>query len=250
MSDSHSHSHSHSDHSHSHSHSHSHGQGGGSGDRFAEGNRAHYDSEEAAHIDDRPDFIEMAQRLSEAMRKEYTFDEEKTTVLDFACGTGLISRELAAYSKAIVGVDISQARVDQYNTRVQNQGITPDEMKAVCLELKGEEGELDGAKFDVVVCASSYHHMSSVEDITKALAYFLKPGGSLLVSDLCPSEQPIFPGDHNNVVAHQHGFDEERMRKLFEDVGLQSFKYGIVTKAKTPQGLEATWFLAQGIKPV
>jgi 2-polyprenyl-3-methyl-5-hydroxy-6-metoxy-1,4-benzoquinol methylase len=65
--------------------------------------------------------------------------------------TGLISRELAPHTKSIVGVDISQGMVDQFNTRVENQGIPSEEMKAVCVELKGQEGELDGAKFDVIV---------------------------------------------------------------------------------------------------
>jgi hypothetical protein len=41
--------------------------------------------------------------------------------------------------------------VDQYNRRVWNLGISPDEMKAVCVQLQGVEGELDNAKFDVIV---------------------------------------------------------------------------------------------------
>jgi 2-polyprenyl-3-methyl-5-hydroxy-6-metoxy-1,4-benzoquinol methylase len=67
---------------------------------------------------------------------------------------GLISRELAAYTKSIVGVDISQAMIDQFNIRVENQGIPADEMKGVCAELKGLDEELDGTKFDVVVVSS------------------------------------------------------------------------------------------------
>ena len=69
---------------------------------------------------------------------------------------GLISKELAPYAKSIVGVDISQAQVDQYNQSVSNQGILPEEMKAVCAELKGRNEELDGLKFDVItVCVIS-----------------------------------------------------------------------------------------------
>jgi len=49
-----------------------------------------------------------------------------------------------------VGVDISQGAVDVYNEAVSNQGLSPDEMRAVCAELKGEAGELDDLKFDVV----------------------------------------------------------------------------------------------------
>lgn len=66
---------------------------------------------------------------------------------------GLISKELAPYAKSIVGVDISQGVVDRYNLSVSNQGIPPEEMRAVCAELKGGDEELDGLKFDVItVC--------------------------------------------------------------------------------------------------
>ena len=65
--------------------------------------------------------------------------------------TGLVSRELAPHAKRILGVDISQGMVDQYNLRVANQGISSDEMRAVAVQLKGEDGELENQKFDVVV---------------------------------------------------------------------------------------------------
>lgn len=53
--------------------------------------------------------------------------------------------------KSIVGVDISQGVVDQYNLRASNQGLEPTEMKAIRAELKGEDTELDGTKFDIIV---------------------------------------------------------------------------------------------------
>lgn len=64
---------------------------------------------------------------------------------------GLISKQLGLYCKRIVGVDISQGMVDEYNKHVHNQGISPDEMVAICTDLKGDSGELDGQKFDVIV---------------------------------------------------------------------------------------------------
>ncbi len=53
---------------------------------------------------------------------------------------GMVSRQMAPYAKQIVGVDISQGLVDEFNLRAKNQGLNPDEMKAICVQLKGEEG--------------------------------------------------------------------------------------------------------------
>jgi len=78
---------------------------------------------------------------------------------------GLNSRLLAPHAKSIIGVDISQAMVEKYNLKVSNQGISPDEMRAICVDLKGETDELDGMKFDVVmvrpcIIQSSYAHVA------------------------------------------------------------------------------------------
>jgi hypothetical protein len=41
--------------------------------------------------------------------------------------------------------------IDQYNQSVVNQGIPPEEMRAVCCDLTAAPDQLDGMKFDVVV---------------------------------------------------------------------------------------------------
>jgi hypothetical protein len=51
--------------------------------------------------------------------------------------------------------------VDRYNLSVSNQGILPEEMRAVCAELKGRDEELDGLKFDVItVCETGKLHVN------------------------------------------------------------------------------------------
>lgn len=188
------------------------------------------------------------------MIKAYPFEEDSTLVLDYACGTGLISKKLAAHAKCIVGVDISQSMVDQYNQSVSNQGIPPEEMKAVCCDLTVTQNQLDGMKFDVVVCASSYHHFPSIEDVTKALVSYLKPGGSLLVADLmkpssAESAEALFPTGAHNIVAHKGGFEEADIKAVFEGVGLINFLF--VTACKTKKhGHPVELFLASGTKEV
>lgn len=63
----------------------------------------------------------------------------------------MISRELSPYVDQVVGIDVSQGMVDQFNARVSYQGIPSEEMQAVCCDLKGEKSELSGKKFDVIV---------------------------------------------------------------------------------------------------
>ncbi|KAI6151228.1 S-adenosyl-L-methionine-dependent methyltransferase [Pisolithus tinctorius] len=206
----------------------------------------------AEHYSERPGAVECARRLAAAMLKLYPFAEEETTVMDFACGTGLISRELAPHAKSIVGVDISQSMVDMYNLGVYNQGISPDEMRAVCIPaIKEDEEHLKGMTFDVVVCANAYHHFASIDSVTKSLVSYLKQGGSLLVADLIKSQssEEIFPPNAHHIVPHTGGFTAEEIRNAFECAGLRNFSFTKATNATPRHATESvTFFIARGDK--
>lgn len=154
--------------------------------------------------------------------------------------------------KSIVGVDISQASVDAYNAQASNQGLEPAEMCAVCAALTGALGELDDAKFDLVVCSAAYHHFPSIGDTTRVLAHFLKPGGSLLVADIkvAPDGRALFKETHHHIVPHKHGLTEEAVRGAFEGAGLVEFELVDAFRATmSATGEETQWFVARGVKP-
>ncbi|EPS98389.1 hypothetical protein FOMPIDRAFT_1126650 [Fomitopsis schrenkii] len=221
---------------------------------YEHSNKAYYD-EHAQEYDERPNAQILARRLASAMRRKHggLFDEDTTTLMDYACGTGLMSRELCPYVKSVVGVDISQGMVDQFNLRAFNQGLPPEEMKAVCLDLKREDHEFCGAKFNVIVCSLAYHHFPSIQDVTSLLASFLEPEGSLLVADIFRDtiQTDIFPDQgisgHGHIVAHQRGFDKEELRATFATAGLELKDFSVVTSGKM-HGEEVDFFLAHGVK--
>lgn len=62
---------------------------------------------------------------------------------------GLVSRNLAQYVDRIIGVDISQGMVDEYNKNAEKAGLS-GKLKAVREDLTGNGTELEGAKFDIV----------------------------------------------------------------------------------------------------
>lgn len=216
-------------------------------------NKAHFDS--IANQYDASDLaIERAEKSAVAIRKLYAFDENTTAVMEFACGTGFVSRALSPYCKRNVGVDISQGMVNQFNKRIGYQGLTSAEMQAVCAELKGEPGELGDEKFDVIVCASAYHHFASIDDVTRMLTHFLKSGGALLVVDLLKTDDGqghfhhVAPDDVD-YVAHKGGLGEVDMRRAFESAGLSSFDFNAKALRVRHHGHDTHLFTAKGIKP-
>ena len=102
--------------------------------------------------------------------------------MDFGCGNGeyqcMVSRRglvltlyigfnsslLALDSKALVGVDISNGMVEEYNRNVEKWGFnkipsTKGKVKAVCADITNKEAalpsELEGRKFDIIFVSLS-----------------------------------------------------------------------------------------------
>lgn len=165
--------------------------------------------------------------------------------------------------KSIVGVDISQGMVDQYNKIVSDHGIPLEEMRAVCVP---PDEPLQGLTFDVIVvshpfaisctvpmisqCSSAYHHFPSIDEVTTMLvSTYLNPGGSLLVSDLAHKESAdkAFPTGSHHIVAHRGGFTEEAILSAFEKAGLKNITFEIIAQTER-DGHAVGLFLARGDK--
>ncbi|RPD69084.1 S-adenosyl-L-methionine-dependent methyltransferase [Lentinus tigrinus ALCF2SS1-7] len=228
-------------------------------DDFAAANKAYFDAHADKVEEMHPEWRAATRKQVDAMRAEWPglFDGERTAALDFACGIGLVSEALLAtgYVKSVVGVDISQASVDRYNALAARLEYAPEKMKAVCAELKGDPDELDGAKFDIVVCCASYHHIASIDATTRVLASFLKPGGSLLITDLKAEadNRELVPEAHHSTVPHTRGIAEARLRETFKGAGLGEFVMKDAGQEDMThwgrERVQVTWFVARGVKP-
>ncbi|RXW21817.1 hypothetical protein EST38_g4043 [Candolleomyces aberdarensis] len=169
---------------------------------------------------------------------------------------GLLSQHLAPYAKSIVGVDISQGMVDLYNASAVNQGLLPEELRAVCVDILSEglreDDPFGSQRFDLVVCASAYHHFESIDNVTKKLVSHLKEdGGTLMVVDLIYSESlvdgldEVFPEHEDGIVAHRGGFKPEAIINAFRNAGLEDVEFQPAINVKK-KGHSLQLFLAKG----
>ena len=115
----------------------------------------------------------------------------------------------------------------------------------------------------------AYHHFAAVDDVSRELVRYLKPGGTLAVADIvaaaatassahaeqshdrdrdnAASPSPVMAG-YEHIVSHLHGFSEEDIRALFVGAGLENVSFELFTSAKR-QGRDVHFFLATGTKP-
>jgi SAM-dependent methyltransferase len=103
----------------------------------------------------------------------------------------------------------------------------------------------------------AYHHFASVEQVTRELVSYLKPGGTLAVADIAREDReeaegeeapPVIPAEYEHIVAHRRGFAEEEMRALFEGPGgLENFTFERFASVKRA-GRDVHFFLATGTR--
>ncbi|KAM0753975.1 S-adenosyl-L-methionine-dependent methyltransferase [Meredithblackwellia eburnea MCA 4105] len=215
------------EHDHDHVHDHSHQE---HGHDYVQANKDHHNQHGHAHSHSNSPLNNfLAESVADSVLEIADFDENATTLLDFACGSGLVSQRLAPHCKRIVGVDLSQAMVDHFNQLVADHGIEKEEMVAIQRdELKDDENELDGELFDVVLCAQAYHHIPDVDAVTLALSRRVKPQGKLIVIDLDSTSgfadwrnrvSKESAEKYKKVVAHKNGFAPEELISSFEKTG-------------------------------
>ncbi|KAL2255619.1 hypothetical protein VTK26DRAFT_3000 [Humicola hyalothermophila] len=182
-------------------------------------------------------------------------------LLDYACGTGVVSRALAPYTTQCVGVDLSENMVVAYNARAENQGLSPSEMRAYQGNLCSTDDPSPAAfadpkffGFDVAVVGLGFHHFEDPALAARRLAERLRVGGVLVVLDFLPHGEPDPSHPATSTITH-HGFSEGQIRRIYEDAGVGkdfalqematvSFNVGGEYKADKKRRI----FMARGVK--
>lgn len=164
------------------------------------------------------------------------WDENKTRVLDFACGTGLISINLAPYVKQVVGVDIADEMLKIFNHKIYNQGISKEEMGGFNInifeekDIKKHENEVPGGLdgFDAAVASLAYHHIDDIDLASRSLFARLRSGGRVYIVDLSKGKELVSGEgkyqDKDEVVPHRGGFTADEMRNTLTQAGFQNIE--------------------------
>jgi len=150
---------------------------------------------EAKLWDEKPRRVELGKNVSEYVKKYINKDSE---ILDFGCGTGLVSLNFCGLVKDIIGVDLSCEMINIYNKKAKSLNC---KALGICSDIK----EID-KKFDIIVSSMVFHHIKNIDEILNILYSKLKPKGKLFIADLV-IEDGSFHDKGNSDVFH-FGFDK------------------------------------------
>ena len=114
-------------------------------------------------------------------------------VLDVCCGPGLVAARLARDAGTVVGVDLTPGMLDLARRRTSDAGLS----NARFGQARAEALPFDDAAFDAVVSRLAIHHLLDPDPALREMARVLRPGGRLVVADVCSSEHPEDAALHN-----------------------------------------------------
>ena len=148
-------------------------------------------------------------------RKEYVFrlihENRPATILDFGCGSGESSTELAVLGYEVTGIDVSPELIRLAEERARLDQVTE---RTKFLAVDGTNATLPPAAFDLVLVQAVLHHVD-LPVCLETLDHVVKPGGFLLIvepvaysralqwvrdrtpveKDVSPNERQLHQGD-------------------------------------------------------
>jgi ubiquinone/menaquinone biosynthesis C-methylase UbiE len=170
----------------------------------------------AATWDEEPRRVKLAEEIASAMLREIEITPDMD-VLDYGCGTGLITLCLQPHVRRITGADISNGMLDALREKVRMLSVT--NVNTVSLD-PGKNIPVTG-RFHLVVSSMTLHHVPDVGSLLKEFNRLLLPGGMLALADL-DAEDGSFHGD--TIPAAHAGFDRGAMQDMLRAVGFRDIR--------------------------
>ncbi len=180
----------------------------------------------------------LAHAVAEAIAARVTLSKA-LNVLDFGCGTGLVTLQLASKVGSIAGADTSLGMLKILSEKAENQRLF---VKLVPLDPSGTGG-LDGP-YDLIVSSMTLHHIADVPALFQRFLQHLNSGGQVALADLDEEDGTFHEGVTD---VHHKGFPRERIQGWLEDAGFRQVQLETAT-VTSKGGKDFPVFLATGMK--
>lgn len=141
------------------------------------------------------------------------------TVLDVACGPGLVACEFARRCSRVTGIDITPAMIEQAGQRQREQGLA---------NLAWQVGDVlplpyDDDSFSLAITRYSFHHFMEPRPVLDEMIRVCRPGGRVMVADVAMAPEKGASYDRLEIMrdpSHTHALTTGEFSSLFLGSGL------------------------------
>jgi ubiquinone/menaquinone biosynthesis C-methylase UbiE len=141
------------------------------------------------------------------------------TVLEVACGPGLLACAFAHVARHVTGIDLTPAMLELARKAQQEQELS---------NMKWDQGDVTrlpypDASFSIVSSRFAFHHFEDPLTVLKEKKRVCKPGGRVVVADMAPVPEKadaLNAEERLRDPSHVRAMPEEELRGLFTKAGL------------------------------
>ncbi len=150
---------------------------------------------------------------------------ERKKVLEYGCGPGTYSFELAEKGAIVTGIDISEVAIEQARNKAKERGLTKNISFMV---MNAEDLKFDDGYFDIVCGVSILHHLN-IKNALKEVSRVLNSTGSALFIE--PLGHNPFINIYRYLTPHLRSEDEHPLikkdlklfKEFFDNVNISYF---------------------------
>jgi 2-polyprenyl-3-methyl-5-hydroxy-6-metoxy-1,4-benzoquinol methylase len=163
--------------------------------------------------EERPLRVEIADAVYASLTANISISP-KMSVMDYGCGTGLISVPLSQNVKTVYAVESSARQLEILSDKIDMLGIST--IETVCYDLSKDPWPQQ--RVDVIFSSMTMHHIADTHKVLERFNQALEDNGYLAIADL-DSEDGSFHKD-NGDVAH-YGFDRESLIAILQGTAFE-----------------------------
>ena len=109
------------------------------------------------------------------------------TVLDVACGPGIVACQLAKFVSSVTGIDITPAMIEQAKQMQKEKKLN---------NLTWEIGDIltlpfDDSSFSLVITRYSFHHLLNPLQVLEEMIRVCKQDGRIVIIDVAPESNKV-----------------------------------------------------------
>lgn len=167
-------------------------------------------------------FAQMATQ-SEALLLKCSGVNSNDTVLDVACGPGIVACAFAPRAKQVTGIDLTPAMLEQAKKRQQKLQLE---------NLTWQLGDVlplpfADAAFSMVITRYTFHHFLDPLAVCKEMLRVCQPGGTVMIVDATPPPEKAEAYNYVEKLkdpTHVRALTEAEVLSVIEAAGVQDIK--------------------------
>ena len=152
---------------------------------------------------------------------EFSGATRDDTVLDVACGGGLVVCAFAQVARHATGIDVTPAMLDRCRALAGDKGLA---------NVSWEQGDVQSlpyadATFSIVVSRFTFHHFLQPLAVLKEMVRVCAPGGRIVVADVDAAADRVKADEFNRMEklrdpSHVRALPSSELKALFRAAGL------------------------------